>query len=40
MVYSGHSGLDEDDFRGYVVEKLDELSLFFETLFCVALTPS
>jgi len=40
MVYSGHSGLDEDDFRGYIVEKLDELSLFFETLFCVALTPS
>ena len=40
MVYSDHSGLDEDDFRGYVVEKLDELSLFFETLFCVALTPS
>jgi release factor glutamine methyltransferase len=22
------------------IEKLDELSLFFETLFCVALTPS
>jgi len=40
MVYSDHSGLDEGDFRGYVVEKLDELSLFFETLFCVALTPS
>ena len=40
MVYSGQSGLDEGDFRGYVVEKLDELSLFFETLFCVALTPS
>lgn len=40
MVYSGHSGLNEDDFRGYIVEKLDELSLFFETLFCVALTPS
>lgn len=40
MVYSDHKGLNEDDFRGYVVEKLDELSLFFETLFCVALTPS
>ena len=40
MVYSDHSGLDEGDFRGYVVEKLDELSLFFETLFCVALNPS
>jgi release factor glutamine methyltransferase len=40
MVYSDHSGLNEDDFRGYLVEKLDELSLFFETLFCVALTPS
>lgn len=40
MVYSGHSGLDEDDFRGYIMEILDELSLFFETLFCVALTPS
>lgn len=40
MVYSDHSGLDDDDFRGYVVEKLDELPLFFETLFCVALTPS
>ena len=40
MVYSDHTGLEEDDFRGYVVEKLDELSLFFETLFCVALTPS
>jgi release factor glutamine methyltransferase len=25
MVYSDHSGLDESDFRGYVVEKLDEL---------------
>jgi len=40
MVYSDQSGLEEEDFRGYVVEKLDELSLFFETLFCVALTPS
>ena len=40
MVYSDHSGLDEGDFREYVVEKLDELSLFFEMLFCVALTPS
>jgi release factor glutamine methyltransferase len=40
MVYSDRSGLEEDDFRGYIVEKLDELSLFFETLFCVALTPS
>ncbi len=40
MIYSDHSGLDKGDFREYVVEKLDELSLFFETLFCVALTPS
>jgi len=40
MVYSDHTGLEEEDFREYVVEKLDELSLFFETLFCVALTPS
>jgi len=40
MVYSDRSGLEGDDFREYVLEKLDELSLFFETLFCVALTPS
>lgn len=40
MVYSDHTGLGEDDFMGYDVEKLDELHLFFETLFCVALTPS
>ncbi len=40
MVYSDHTGLEEGDFRGYVVEKLGELALFFETLSCVALTPS
>jgi release factor glutamine methyltransferase len=40
MVYSDHTGLGVDDFRGYIVEKLDETRLFFETLFCVALTPS
>ena len=40
MVYSDQTGLGGDDFRGYEVEKLDETRLFFETLFCVALTPS
>ncbi len=40
MVYSDHTGLTASDFRGYDVEKLDETHLFFETLFCVALTPS
>lgn len=40
MVYSDHTGLTPDDFRGYKVEKLEEKRLFFETLFCVSLTPS
>jgi release factor glutamine methyltransferase len=40
MVYSDHTGLTASDFRRYKVEKLDEKSLFFETLSCVALTPS
>lgn len=40
MVYSSHTGLTEADFDGYKVEKLGEKRLFFETLSCVALTPS
>ena len=40
MIYSDYTGLTASDFNGYKVEKLDEKSLFFETLFCVALTPS
>lgn len=40
IVYSDHTGLTASDFNGYEVEKLDEKSLFFETLFFVALTPS
>ena len=40
MVYSSHTGLTEADFDGYKVEKLGEKRLFYETLFCVALTPS
>ena len=40
MVYSDHTGLTAADVIGYELEKLDEKSLFFETLFCVALTPS
>lgn len=40
MVYSSHTGLTEADFGGYKVEKLGEMRLFFETLSCVALTPS
>ena len=40
MAYSDHTGLTIDDFSGYHVVKLDEMRLFYETLFCVALTPS
>ena len=40
MVYSSHTGLTEADFEGYKVEKLGEKRLFYETLSCVALTPS
>jgi release factor glutamine methyltransferase len=40
MVYSDHTGLNAADFSKYEVENLDETHLFFETLFCVALTPS
>ncbi len=40
MVYSDQTGLTKADFHGYKVENLGEKRLFFETLFCVALTPS
>lgn len=40
MVYSSQTGLTEADFDGYHLEKLEEKRLFFETLSCVALTPS
>jgi methylase of polypeptide subunit release factors len=40
LVYSSQTGLTADDFDGYKVEKLGERRLFFETIFCVALTPS
>ncbi len=40
MVYSSRTGLTEADFSGYKGEKLGEKRLFFETLYCVALTPS
>jgi len=40
MVYSSQTGLTLADFDGYHVEKLEEKRLFFETLSCVALTPS
>jgi release factor glutamine methyltransferase len=40
MVYSSVTGLSEKDFKGYSVEKLEEKTLFYETLFCVRLTPS
>jgi release factor glutamine methyltransferase len=40
MVYSSLTGLSGKDFKGYVVEVLEEQPIFFETLFCVRLTPS
>jgi len=40
MVYSSLTGLTEKDFKGYVVDVLEEQPLFFETLTCVRLTPS
>jgi len=39
MVYSGLTCLGEKDFSAYRVEVLEELTLFFETLTCVRLTP-
>ena len=39
LVYSTLTGLREDAFRGYTVEVLEELPLFFERLFCVLLRP-
>ncbi|MBS7637690.1 methyltransferase [Candidatus Bathyarchaeota archaeon] len=39
LVYSSLTGLDKDIFRGYRVELLEELPLFFERLFCVLLQP-
>lgn len=39
LVYSSLTGLDGDVFRGYRVELLEELPLFFERLFCVLLRP-
>jgi release factor glutamine methyltransferase len=40
LVYSTLTGLREDAFRGYMVEVLEELPLFFERLLCVLLRPS
>jgi release factor glutamine methyltransferase len=40
MVYSSLTGLSRKDFKGYVMEVLEEQPLFFETLTCVRLTPS
>ncbi|MBS7652718.1 MAG: methyltransferase [Candidatus Bathyarchaeia archaeon] len=39
LIYSNLTGLDEDAFRGYRAEVLEELPLFFERLFCVLLKP-
>ncbi|MCW4049521.1 MAG: methyltransferase [Candidatus Bathyarchaeota archaeon] len=40
MIYSSHSGLDEDAFEGYLVEMIEEVGLFFEKICCVRLSPS
>lgn len=39
LVYSDQTGLDEDALRGYDMEVLEELPLFFERLFCILLKP-
>jgi release factor glutamine methyltransferase len=40
MVYSSLTGVDENDFKGYTVEVLEEQPLFYEILTCVRLIPS
>jgi release factor glutamine methyltransferase len=40
MIYSSHSGLKEDDFKGYQYELLEEMGMFFEKIYCVKLNPS
>ncbi|RLD92818.1 MAG: protoporphyrinogen oxidase [Aquificota bacterium] len=40
LVYSSLTGLKEDSLRGYKWEVLGKRDLFFETLFCVRLSPS
>ncbi len=40
LVYSSQTGLEEDKNFGYVWEVLEELPLFYETLYCSRLSPS
>ncbi len=40
LVYSTLTGLDEEAFKGYGVEVLEVLPLFYERLLCVCLRPS
>ena len=40
MIYSSHSNMEEDDFSGFDYELLEEMSMFFEKLYCVRLSPS
>ncbi len=40
MIYSSHSGMIGVDFSDYKHEILEEMSLFFEKLYCVRLSPS
>jgi release factor glutamine methyltransferase len=40
MIYSSHSGLSVEDFHGYNFDLLEEISIFFEQIYCVRLNPS
>jgi release factor glutamine methyltransferase len=40
MIYSTHSGLNTDDFKGYSLDLLEETWVFFEKIYCVRLTHS